>query len=281
MSGSKRTAVALGTSAMLAVGGLLMIGQPAGAQTSTKGVTFQCKFENAPGAAVTFAPEVTLDAPDVVALGATGDLSATFANNLIAQLPDAADPGAPEGAELVLGIAGGPGGPVTLTAAASAGSGGTVNQTGPFAGGFTPAGAGEHTVTSITLVVKFAGDDWVCTAGAPGFAAIKVEQKLVQTANAPTVPGPSSSSTDSASPSASSSATESSSRPPSTSLTQTVSGSVKPSSSSTSTDAPLPNTGSSNNGVIAFAMLAGTAVLGALAVILSMPARRRRRQAAV
>jgi hypothetical protein len=277
-----RAFAAVGSSLVLAgaFGGLATASAAeAGSGDSTW--TLDCTWTGAsgqpsvPAAAVT----VNVSAPTTIKPGESADVVAKFKDGAVLTLPPSSAARTYKSASLTFAVTGGPSvtqlvlaGPEGSTSISS----NTIQEPGNLTATLPIPEAGWRSLTLAKLTLSLGGQDaqtlgLVCTPESP----VPVSLTVKAVADTPTP-------TASQSPS-----------PATTVLTQTVQAglpgdtSTSPSATDTSsittgggtstTGGNLAHTGSGGDGLKALAMLAGTALLGAIAVLLTTPARRRNR----
>lgn len=298
-----RAALAATVSAAFAAGGILALGQPAGAAANTRTATvaMDCVWGTAGGGAAygpqfVASPAFVLSAPGAVQVGGKADLSATVKDDgSLLTIPAGATAHnlMYTGASMDAQVSGATGlAAAKLTTAsdsAAVGADGVV-KTGAFTQSYSVTAAGNLTVRLDKLTVSFtdkANNDAALTLVCTPRSASGVWPTINATSGTPGAPsnGGTLQQTVGAGVSATATATDTASATPTATLTQgvsvapttTASASGSVSGSGSTSSGPLAHTGGGGPGLMALAMLAASLLLGSIAVILAFPNRRKNR----
>lgn len=297
-----RAALAATVSAAFAAGGILALGQPAGAapNTRTATVAMDCAWQTAAGGTAygqqfVAGPAFEFSAPGAAQVGGKADLSATVkdgGNLLTIPAGATAHNLMYTGASMDATVSGAAGLAAAKLATASdgaaVGADGVV-KAGAFTQSYGVSAAGSLTVQLDKLTVSFtdkANGDAALTLVCTPRSASGVWPTINATSGTPGSPsnGGTLQQTVGAGVSSTATPTDTATAKPTATLTQNVSvaptttassGSVSGSGSTSS--GPLAHTGGGGSGLMAFAMLAASLLLGSIAVILALPNRRRSR----
>ncbi|NUP33176.1 MAG: hypothetical protein HOU01_15855 [Streptomycetaceae bacterium] len=298
-----RAALAATVSAAFAAGGILALGQPAGAapNTRTATVAMDCAWQTAAGGSAygeqfVASPAFELSAPGAAQVGGKAELSATVkdSGNLLT-IPAGATAHILmyTGASMDATVSGAAGLAAAKLATASdgaaVGADGVV-KAGAFTQSYSVSAAGSLTVQLDKLTVSFTdkanGDaalNLVCTPR----SASGVWPAINATSGTPGSPsnGGTLQQTVGAGVSSTATPTDTATAKPTATLTQnvsvapttTASASGTTSGSGSTSSGPLAHTGGGGPGLMALAMLAASLLLGSIAVILALPNRRKSR----
>ncbi|WP_345675979.1 hypothetical protein [Yinghuangia aomiensis] len=293
-----RAALAATVSAAFAAGGILALGQPAGAaqNSRTATVAMDCAWQTAYGEQFVASPTFELSAPGAAQVGGKADLSATVKDGgSLLTIPAGATAHnlMYTGASMDAKVSGAAGLAAAKLATASdgaaVGADGVV-KSGAFTQSYSVTAAGSLTVQLDKLTVSFtdkANNDAALTLVCTPRSASGVWPAINATSGTPGAPsnGGTLQQTVGAGVSATATATDTATAEPTATLTQgvsvapttTASTSGSASGSGSTSSGPLAHTGGGGPGLMALAMLAASLLLGSIAVILALPHRRRSR----
>ncbi|NUU22546.1 MAG: hypothetical protein HOV68_13675, partial [Streptomycetaceae bacterium] len=157
---------------------------------------------------------------------------------------------------------------------------GALTEAGKLTGQLPIPAAGSRTLTLTKLTVALAAKSGeavglVCVPSSPAGPALTVKAEAKQASSASATPSPGTTVLQQ-NVGAGLGATGTTAPGTTTPATTPGSGTTGAGTNGNASGGNLAATGSKDSGITAFAMLAGTALLGALAVLLTTPARRRR-----
>lgn len=285
-----RAGLVAGVSATCAVGGILALGPSASAAPAarTATVVLDCTWQAATGGSpygskFPASPELTLSVGEAAArIGAKADLKATAKDGRLLVIPAGAKAHnlAYTGTTVTADVEGGSGAnaSVTLTTSgdgAAVGADGVV-PVGALTGKFDLPAAGSFTAVlksvKLTFLDKGDGDKVLTLNCAPASTAGRWPTVTASSGSTP----PTGPQTLQQSVIASGNGTPTSAKP-STATPTTTPTTAAPTTTSPGSTGGLAPTGSGGSKVLAFALVAGSLLLGSLAVILALPNRRRSR----
>lgn len=244
-------------------------------QTKTVTVALTCKAVGGTAPDADVSVGITVKTPETILPGAKADVAVTVKDGAVPAAP--AELGATKytGTKLTFAVADGTAGEelavATPTRDTALGSGGTITENGALTGQLGIAAAGSRSLSVKSIEVSFAD----ASGKALGVACTpKTATGSLATIRAvAAVPNPGTTVlTQTVKAGANGTSTTSS-------TSATTASSSTTSAGTSGTAGELAHTGSQGTGLQAFAMLAGTALLGAIAVLITLPARRRRRAA--